>query len=440
MKILVTGQCTLHWGRLENGNVGNYYITETTFRELHRVFPAAEIVTTFQMTDEFCTLEDVKVVPMELYYNWDENDLPNAFKELGIAELYSKTGKLFSMTPYIELILSSDLIIDFSGEMWGYHADLVGKDRFLVGLIKDRVPQLLGKPTVMLAGTQGRFPDPNIKRFAKEVFEGFNFVANREAETEKLLIQDGFNVSNLKNYACPAYLFEPYEENKMVDIYYKEGLVKDNKGKVGFILCGFNMLSEPYDKWPREDEEYIQFAEVVEYLINRLNLTIYLLSHSNGFKLSPNFQLTTGRDFPIVEQLRDVVLKRGNVDMNFVKLIKGPYNPWETKAIIGRFDMVISGRLHAAVAAISQSVPTVVLMHGHKQKSHKTVGFFNIAEIPECVAYPNTSGEIIEKVKYCWENKGKIRKHLDNRIPEVRQLARNSFDALKNIPPKANGI
>ena len=32
----------------------------------------------------------------------------------------------------------------------------------------------------------------------------------------------------------------------------------------------------------------------------------------------------------------------------------------ETKAILSSFDMVISGRLHASVAAISQSVPTVV--------------------------------------------------------------------------------
>jgi len=87
MRILVTGQCTLHWGRLENGNIGNYYITETTFRELHRVFPDAELVTTFQMTKEFCDREKITVVPMELFYNWDENDLPNAMRE-SLALLY----------------------------------------------------------------------------------------------------------------------------------------------------------------------------------------------------------------------------------------------------------------------------------------------------------------------------------------------------------------
>lgn len=431
MRILVTGQCTLHWGRLENGNIGNYYITETTFRELHRVFPDSEIVTTFQMTKEFCLRENIRVVPMGLFYNWDEDDLPNAIKELGIAELYKNTGKLFCTTPYIDLVLSSDLVIDFSGEMWGYHADLVGKNRFLIGLIKDRIPQLLGKLTVMLAGTQGRFPDPEVKKFAKVVFEGFNLVANREAETEKLLIEDGFNVQNLRNYACPAFLFEPHNEIGMKEIYQKEGLCKI-KRKAGFILCGFNMSDEPYDKWPREDEEYVQFAEVIEYIVKHLNLTVFLLSHSNGFTLPPNFKLTTGRDFPILKQLHDVVIQRRNVDKCSVKLIEGPYNPWETKAIIGKFDMVISGRLHASVAAISQSVPTVVLMHGQGQKSHKTIGFFDIAGMPECVAYPKSSDEMIKKIDYCWENRANIRSHLGKRIPQVKQLARDSFDAIKS--------
>ena len=52
-KILVTGLCTLHWGRLQYGNVGNYYIVEPLFRLLHSFFPDYEVVTTFQMDDEF---------------------------------------------------------------------------------------------------------------------------------------------------------------------------------------------------------------------------------------------------------------------------------------------------------------------------------------------------------------------------------------------------
>lgn len=429
MKIFVTGQCTLHWGRLEFGNIGNYYITETTFRELHRVFPEATISTTFQMTKEFCDREKITVVPMELFYNWDENDLPLALEELGIAEIYNKTGKLIKTTPFIEEILASDLIVDFSGEMWGYHADLVGKNRFLVGLIKDRVAQLFKKPTVMLAGTQGGFPDPQIKKFAKEVFENFSFVANREAETEKLLVKEGFETKNLKNYACPSFLFEAYNDITMKPIYDREGLSNTDKPKVGFVLCGFNFTEGPYDKWPRKDEDYNQFVEVIEYVINKIGADVYLMSHSNGFDLPPNFKLKPGRDYPIVEQLRDILNKRGKVSEKSIKLIRGPYSPKETKAIIRKFDMFISGRLHAAVAATSQSIPTVVIMHGHGQKSHKTIGFFDILNLSEYVAYPDSSKNMIEKVEKCWSNKIMIKKHLNKRIPEVQLIVKK---VLKN--------
>lgn len=436
MKIFVTGQCTLHWGRLENGNIGNYYITETTFRELHRVFPGSTIITTFQMTEDFQKRENVNVVSMELFYNWDENDLPNALEELGIATMYDKTGILTARTPYINEIFNCDLFVDFSGEMWGYHADLVGENRFLVGLIKDRVAQLLHKPTVMLAGSQGRFPNPDIKKFAKEVFENFDLVANREAETGKLLIEDGFNVSNLKNFACPAYLFESNSDEEILPILKKENIDINKKNKVGFVLCGFNMLETPYDKWPREDDEYNEYAEVVEYIVNELNCDVFFMSHSNGFELPPNFKLITGRDYPIVKQLKDVVAKRGIAKVDKLHLIEGPYNPKETKAIIRNFDMFVTGRLHASVAATSQSVPTVVLMHGQGQKSHKTIGFFDILKLQNCVCSPTNSAEMISKVKDCWNNRNSIREHLNKIIPEVKQLACRSFDSIINIVNK----
>src|SRR5690554_3033356 len=117
MKILVIGQCTLHWGRMEFGNIGNFYIMEPFFRLLHEVFPNAEIKTTFQMSDDFCNKENIECVPMELYYGWN-NDLKIANEELAIAEYYLKTGVVKTVTPYIDLVRKMDLVIDFSGDIW----------------------------------------------------------------------------------------------------------------------------------------------------------------------------------------------------------------------------------------------------------------------------------------------------------------------------------
>jgi colanic acid/amylovoran biosynthesis protein len=433
MRILITGQCTLHWGRLEFGNIGNYYMIETTVRELHRVFPEAELVTTSQMTDSFCEREKIACLPMELFYSWTGNDLDLSLQELGIAQIYNTTGKLVSSTPFITETLKSDLVVDFSGEMWGYHAELVGKDRFLVGLLKDRTAQLLRKPVVLFAGSQGPFTDEKTSEFARQVFSGFRLVANREGETTKLLEEAGFENANLRVFADPAFLFEPKPDNEMMEVYTRERITDKERKTVGFILCGLNMLEGPYDKWPRSDDEYLHFAEVVEYLVNDLGARVVLMSHSNGFELPPNFKLINGRDYPIVKQLQSVVEKRGKVNMDHVLCVENPHDPWEAKAIIKQFDMLVTGRLHASVAALSQNVPTVVIMYGHGPRSHKTIGFAKIVGTEEYVAYPSSTEDMKGKIEKCWNNLADIREHLATRIPEVQQIARLGFNAIRDV-------
>ncbi|MCF6271070.1 MAG: polysaccharide pyruvyl transferase family protein, partial [Melioribacteraceae bacterium] len=375
MRILVTGQVTVHWGRIEFGNIGNYYITETTFRELHRVFPKAKIVTTFQMTDEFCKRENIECLPMELFYSWSENDLKIAIEEYGIAELYKKTKKLVKETPFISELLKTDLVLDFSGELWGDHAEPVGKNRFLIGLLKNRTAQLLGKKTVLLAGSQGPFSNSTTKTLAKEVLKNFDMVLNREVSSVELLNENGFDTTKVKNFTDPAFLFEPHPKDRIKQILEKEGISNQKKPVVGFILCGFNMLEGPYDKWPRRDDEFTQFAEAVEFIINKIGAKVVTFSHQNGFELPPNFKLINGRDYPYAQRLHDYVIERGNVKPEDLHCISKPYLPKEIKAIIKEFDMLVSGRIHGFVAGVSQFVPTVILNRGHGPVSKRNLGF-----------------------------------------------------------------
>ena len=157
-----------------------------------------------------------------------------------------------------------------------------------------------------------------------------------------------------------------------------------------------------------------------------------LMSHSNGFNLPPNFKLIQGRDYPIVKQLQSVVEKRGKTDMRNVLCLDHPYTPWETKAIIKQFDMFVTGRLHASVAALSQNVPTVFIMHGHGPKSHKIIGFAKIVGIEDYVAYPNSPEDIKNKIQKCWDNMDSLKKHLTRRIPLVKETVRSGFDAIRD--------
>ena len=261
--------------------------------------------------------------------------------------------------------------MDFSGDIWGDNARFSCNDRFEVGLIKDRVAQLLGKKTAMIAGSPGPLATRNIA-MAKTVFDDFGLVTNREAVSRELLQDQAFRLDHVVDLACPAFLFEPgidSEENLVEPLE-----LSSNDRNVGFVLCGWNFETGPFDKWPRQDSDYAVFAELIENIVNQFDVNVCLMSHSNGFTLpAPPFQLKHGRDYPICKQLERVVKDRGNIG-DKVTCVDRVLSAWETKSFIGKFDMFISGRVHAAVAALSQMVPTVIIDYGHEPKAHKLMG------------------------------------------------------------------
>lgn len=431
MKILLIGQCTLQMGRMEFGNIGNYSIIEPFVRELHHVFPKAEIKTTFQMTEEFCKREHIKRCPMELYYSWSEKDTELCLSERSSAAVFHQTGHLPYESPFIREVLDSDLVIDFSGDMWGDNADLLGKNRFLVGAYKDLTVHLLGKPVAMLAGSPGPFEHENNCAIAQEVFPLFDLVTNREPVTKNILEQYAIYNSNMLDLACPAFLFEPKSNEEISPLLLQEGLLDKTRPAVGFILCGWNMIEGPFNKWPRDDSEYIFFAELLEYFANEVEVDIYLMSHSNGFDVNTEFTPIHGRDYPIIKQLQNIVQKRGKA--RNIKSLDGIYSPAETKAIIGKFDMLISGRLHGAVAGLSQSVPTVLIDYGHEPKAHKLRGFAAVAGVDEYVADPCDPASMKRIVMECWQKRSDIKKFLDNMMPVVKEKARENFRLLTTL-------
>ena len=432
MNVLIIGQCTLHWGRMEFGNIGNYYIIEPFMRELHKVSPDAKVKTTMQMSERFCKDEDVSVAPMDLYYGWTGQDLSQAKKELEIAKQFKQTGELIETTPYIDEVMQADLVIDFSGDIWGDNANFLGDDRFMVGLLKDRVAQLLGKKVVMLAGSPGPFSNEDTLEFAKEVFKEFDLVTNREPISIGLLKEDGFDVSKTKSLACPAFLFKPAEGKEIDNLIQQEGLAKKDKPVVGFILCGWNFETGPFDKENRDDNDFTKFAEAVEFMTEELGLRVCLMSHSNGFDIPPApFKLKHGRDYTITKQLEKVLQDRG-ISKDFFTL-NGIYDTWTTKAIVKNFDMLVSGRVHAAVAGLSQSVPTVIIDYGHEPKAHKLIGFATVAQVQEYVADPCSFEDLKAKINQCFTQRVDYKAHLDKRIPEVHALARQNFKLLKGV-------
>lgn len=432
MKIVVIGQCSLHWGRMEFGNIGNYYIVEPLFRNLHKTFPEAKILTTMQMSDRFCEDEKINSVPLETYYSWKSDYLKHAQKELKIAQQYLKFGTIETSTPFIDLVIDADLVINFSGDIWGKNADIIGPNRFLIGLIKDRVAQIFAKKTAMIAGSPGPFTNDETLDFAKLVYSKFDIVTNREQLSSDLLKTLGFDVSSTHSLACPSFEFNSSSNITLEKIDSYKNFKDKSRTLVGFVLCGWNFERGPFDKENRDMSEFEKFAQIIEYLVNQLNCNVCLLSHSNGFETPPKkFKPIHGRDFNILKQLNFLLQKRSNCNNFFIldKLLTA----WETKKIISEFDFIVSGRVHAAVAALSQNVPTVMIDYGDEFETHKTKGFAQVAGIEDFVCNPHDLKDMISKISNCYQKLNQIKSHLTLKNPKINSQIKQNFSILKTL-------
>ena len=95
--------------------------------------------------------------------------------------------------------------------------------------------------------------------------------------------------------------------------------------------------------------------------------------------------------------------------------------------------MFVSGRVHAAVAALSQSIPTVIIDYGHEPKAHKLKGFAEVANALDYVANPDQTDDIFHKMNRCWNERDVYRSNLFSHIPKVKELAKQHFDLLKPL-------
>jgi colanic acid/amylovoran biosynthesis protein len=102
----------------------------------------------------------------------------------------------------------------------------------------------------------------------------------------------GFDTSKTYSLTCPAFRFEPAPISRIKHLEKVSDIINNKRKSVGFLICGWNFLEGPFDKWPRPDNDYLVFAEAIEEFSKEKDIDIYLMSHSNGFPIPPeDFEL-----------------------------------------------------------------------------------------------------------------------------------------------------
>jgi len=435
MKILILGLTSSRLGGMEYHNLGNYAIMEPLIIQLKNQFPLAKISTSIQMSDEFCEKFGITSLRDKRFWTYGLITGITTAKDLALAFTWVAGQKIFNAdiqllirrSKLLREIYDSDIVIDFSGDIYG---DNAGNRNFLEDNAEMIMSKMMGKPVVLFIGSPGPFTSSWRRILAKSVLNRIDMITNREPISTEVLKDLGITNIPIYDTACPAFLFEKRNDTEMENILRGEGLLPKTKPLVGLIICGWNMAEPPFSKLPRKEYELRPFVELIHYILDNHDMNILLMSHQNRTDEEGN--LIRGNDHAIIDQIF-TMLKEEDIDTNRIFMLQGLFDASTSKSIIGTCDVVISGRIHGAVAGISQCIPTIIIDYGHEPKAHKLQGFAQITGMGEYICNPASSEDMIKKFEKCYGNISNIRKNLERRMPGVKARAKENFTLINNL-------
>lgn len=145
--------------------------------------------------------------------------------------------------------------------------------------------------------------------------------------------------------------------------------------------------------------------------------TLLLVPHVMGSQ-NPESDLSVCT--ALLKEWRPVLGKR-------IQLVDPDLNEREVKFVIGNCDFFSGARMHACIAALSQTVPTVPIAY-----SDKFIGVMQTIGVEAQVADPRIMSrqEILELLTTAYESRAAIQENLRRRIPGVIQSTLSLFERI----------
>lgn len=434
--ICITGLTTCEPGRYEQ-NRGNMAILLPLCSGLRKAMPDAQLVGTIGLLDSSAEACHYRFVPhatalsrqgriaSRIEYAWARLDLLRASiwgllrKNLLVDARILIGGK--RLAPFRD----ADLVLFFNGDIFGDNARPRRLKRFALDML---IAVALGKPAVEFAGSPGPFTASRESRAAQHVLERLSLVLTREDLSAKLLRQAGVKGVPIVAAACPAFLLEPASPERVAEILREEGIDLSGPPTIGmnltahnFGIGGGNVTQEKVGRFRNLE----QYAGVLRRMLDQTEANVLLIPHAYYFDAASGKDLQTN-DYTVLERLYELV--GGDKYGRRLRILKGIYSVSELKGLLGRLDLYVAGRMHSAIGAISQCVPTVFLAYGHKHRG--IAGLLNQARY---VCTSQETESVWETVQDAWINRARIRQELQAAVPAVKRRATRSFDVVRAI-------
>jgi colanic acid/amylovoran biosynthesis protein len=326
--------------------------------------------------------------------------------------------KFIIRNSYLDCIDKADVISAISGG--DSFSDIYGMQRFIYVFLPQLLVLILGKKLVLLPQTLGPFNRPITKLLAQYIMKRATLVYSRDYdglnEARRFLGTDGDKIRFCYDV---GFLVDPIKPDTL-DL---TGL--ETKHDLDCSIVGVNISGLLYmGGYTRGNMfglriDYRAFMhDLIDYFITKKNAIVLLVPHVYGDEGSQE------SDYAVCEE---VYIQMKEKYQNQIFLARGKYDQSEIKYIIGKCDFFIGSRMHACIAALSQNIPTVPIAYSKKfQGVMETIGVEKHVADPRTMSAP----EIMNMISALYDDRDVVRRHLENKMPEVRRRISDLFDEI----------
>jgi polysaccharide pyruvyl transferase WcaK-like protein len=316
-----------------------------------------------------------------------------------------------------------DVVLDLSSDSLNEYYGIVYP---LFSLFQLDLLLLSKKKVIVCPASIGPFKNSLLKRLVGRVLSKTTLVIAREETTLNFLKEVGVPDSRIHSAADLAFLFEPVSKDRAVEILVSIGAQSGKRSLIGVAPSSeiFRYCFPEISDLKRKYEKYVRLmAEVTDFIIEKFDADVVFIPHF----VFPN-------EFIKNDKIASQAIFDRLKNKERVKLLLADYPAEEVKGVIAFCDMLVSCRMHAAIAATSSAVPTVALAFGHK--FHSVLG--NMLGQDQCIVKTNDDYQTVLKnleqvITNTWNNRSYIHEALNLKRITVKGKALSSFTKISEL-------
>jgi polysaccharide pyruvyl transferase WcaK-like protein len=333
---------------------------------------------------------------------------------LCIARMTTPRGRHWGThDPEVQAVRRADLVLDVSGD--GMSEDY-GPHVVMSHLYPLWLAQTMKIPLMLCAQTIGPFW--LTKPLVRHLLNRAAVITPRDASTRDYLQSIGVTQSKIHLTADLSFLLEPAPAKHVDNVLENAPDGFWDRPVLGITLT--RLLGHKKSRG-REGSRGAFLEEVVSAVrtfVRRHGFSLLVLSHSTGPRPARDDRVLSAK---LVSALSDESLIH-SIDQDLA--------PDVIKAVIGRCSLFCAGRLHSAIFALSQSVPTVVI--GYAAKAGGVVEPLEQGPYLLEIDYLRADS-LLETLEECWTHKKEVRDALERNLPTAFARSRSNFDHVDQL-------